>query len=128
VATLHKSGKFPDYLFDGWMQALKQFYSSYKDPTPQEGDLRDVLDLNRIARNDNRPNQNWQNQPNQPQGNPNPSNNGNQNQGQYNRNNNASQNQGQYRNNYRPRARGYQRGYARGGRGRQNSSNYFNSY
>jgi len=116
VATLHKSGKFPDSLFDGWMPALKQFHSSYKEPQPppQGEDLRQVLDLNKIARNETRgaqpQAQNWQNH----------------NQGNFN-GYQQNYNQGQSRN-FRPRGRGYQRGNNRGGRGRQNSSNYFNSY
>jgi len=115
VATLHKSGKFKDDLFEGWLPLLKLHHSDYKEPNPGNPAPRSALDLSNIARNSsNQGNSNWQ-----------------QNQGQY-------QGQGNYNNrppnNYnRPRGRG--RGNFRGNnrgryqkRGYSGSANYFNTY
>jgi len=132
VATLHKSGKFDNNLFEGWMPALKQFHSSYKEPTQ---DSVSVLDFGQPQRRQS--NQNTQSSYNFPG----PSNQANNQHGFQNTNQGAFQfNSNNSRGQYRPRGqanyqnnrgnRGQYRGRARGrGRGNQiPSSNFMSAY
>jgi len=144
VATLHKSGKFDNDLFEGWMPALKQYHSSYKE---QPADAVSVLDFGQTQRRQN-VNQGGQildfGQTQRRQG----FNQGGQNNQAYNFQgssqnysgppNQANQgvfqfNSNNYRGQGRPRAnnrgfRGQNRGRARGRGNQAPSSNYFNCY